>query len=174
MQGLPPHPSPPDYSDLGCYGNPVIQGFDSYYGLLYSHDYRSPYVKTDTTIKTYRDRKPEIYKPADSTLTHLYTQEALHIIQTQRKGQPYFIYLAYNMPHLPVAFAASASYLQGKQEGGPLGAVVEDLDSNIAVLWHTLEEKGMANNTIIAFSSDNGPWIEFPIRKSADSVTKRC
>jgi arylsulfatase A len=159
--------------DKHDYNFPTSQGFDSYYGLLYSHDYRSPYVKTDTTIKIYRDRKPEIYKPADSTLTHLYTQEALHIIQTQRKDQPFFIYLAYNMPHLPVAFAASASYLQGKQEGGPLGAVVEDLDSNIAVLWHTLEEKGMADNTIIAFSSDNGPWIEFPIRESGDSVTKR-
>ncbi len=159
--------------DKHDYNFPTSQGFDSYYGLLYSHDYRYPYVKTDSTIKVYRDRKPEIYKPADSSLTHLYTQEAIHIIQTQKKDQPFFIYLAYNMPHLPVAFAASASYLQGKQEGGPLGAVVEDLDSNIAVLWHTLEEKGLAKNTIIAFSSDNGPWIEFPVRESGDSVTKR-
>jgi arylsulfatase A len=159
--------------DKHDYNYPTSQGFDSYYGLLYSHDYRSPYVKTDSTIKVYRDRKPEIYKPADSSLTHLYTQEAIHIIQTQKKDQPFFLYLAYNMPHLPVAFAASASYLQGKQEGGPLGAVVEDLDSNIAVLWHTLEKKGIADNTIIAFSSDNGPWIEFPIRESGDSVTKR-
>ena len=159
--------------DKHDYNYPTSQGFDSYYGLLYSHDYRYPYVKTDSTIKVYRNRQPEIYKPADSSLTHLYTQEAIHIIQTQKKDQPFFIYLAYNMPHLPVAFAASASYLQGKQEGGPLGAVVEDLDSNIAVLWHTLEEKGLANNTIIAFSSDNGPWIEFPIRESGDGVTKR-
>jgi arylsulfatase A len=159
--------------DKHDYNYPTSQGFDSYYGLLYSHDYRSPYVKTDSTIKVYRDRKPEIYKPADSSLTHLYTQEAIHIIQTQKKDQPFFLYLAYNMPHLPVAFAASASYLQGKQEGGPLGAVVEDLDSNIAVLWHTLEKKGIADNTIIAFSSDNGPWIEFPIRMYGDGATKR-
>jgi arylsulfatase A-like enzyme len=159
--------------DKHDYNFPTCQGFDSYYGMLYSHDYRSPYVKTDTTIKIYRNRTPEIYKPADSSLTHLYTQEAIHIIQTQPKNQPFFIYLAYNMPHLPVAFAASASYLQGKQEGGPLGAVVEDLDSNLAVIWHTLEEKGLADNTIIAFSSDNGPWIEFPIRESGDGATKR-
>lgn len=159
--------------DKHDYNFPTAQGFDSYYGMLYSHDYRSPYVKTDTTIKIYRNRTPEIYKPADSLLTHLYTQEAIHIIQAQRKDQPFFLYLAYNMPHLPVAFAASASYLQGKQEGGPLGAVVEDLDSNLAVLWHTLEQQGVADNTIIAFSSDNGPWIEFPIRESGDGATKR-
>jgi arylsulfatase A-like enzyme len=159
--------------DKHDYNFPTSQGFDSYFGMLYSHDYRSPYVKTDTTIKIYRGRTPEVYKPADSLLTYLYTREAVHIIQAQRKDQPFFLYLAYNMPHLPVAFAASASYLQGKQEGGPLGAVVEDLDSSLAVIWHTLEEKGLADNTIIAFSSDNGPWIEFPIRESGDGATKR-
>jgi arylsulfatase A-like enzyme len=159
--------------DKHDYNFPTSQGFDSYYGMLYSHDYRSPYVKTDTTIKIYRGRTPEVYKPADSLLTYLYTREAVHIIQAQRKDQPFFLYLAYNMPHLPVAFAASASYLQGKQEGGPLGAVVEDLDSSLAVLWHTVEQQGIADNTIIAFSSDNGPWIEFPIRESGDGATKR-
>jgi arylsulfatase A len=159
--------------DKHDYNYPTAQGFDSYYGLLYSHDYRDPYVKTDTTIKVYRNRTPEIYKPADSSLTHLYTEEAIRVIRSQKKGQPFFLYLAYNMPHLPVAFAASASYLQGKQEGGPLGAVVEDLDSSIAVLWHVLEKQGLADNTILAFSSDNGPWIDFPVRMSGDGATKR-
>jgi len=159
--------------DKHDYNYPTAQGFDSYYGLLYSHDYRDPYVKTDTTIKVYRNRTPEIYKPADSSLTHLYTEEAIRVIGSQKKGQPFFLYLAYNMPHLPVAFAASASYLQGKQEGGPLGAVVEDLDSSIAVLWHVLEKQGLADNTILAFSSDNGPWIDFPVRMSGDGATKR-
>ena len=159
--------------DKHDYNYPTAQGFDSYYGLLYSHDYRDPYVKTDTTIKVYRNRTPEIYKPADSSLTHLYTREAIRVIRSQKRGQPFFLYLAYNMPHLPVAFAASASYLQGKQEGGPLGAVVEDLDSSIAALWHELEKQGLADNTILAFSSDNGPWIDFPVRMSGDGATKR-
>ncbi len=159
--------------DKHDYNYPTSQGFDSYYGLLYSHDYRWPYVKTDTTIKVYRNRTPEIYKPADSNLTHLYTNEAIRIINAQQKTQPFFLYLAYNMPHLPVALAAKASYLQNHQEGGPLGAVVEDLDSSIAQLWRALEKNGLADNTILAFSSDNGPWIEFPVRMSGDSVTKR-
>src|ERR1700744_5944789 len=125
-----------------------------------------------TAIKIYRTRPPEVYRPADPNLTHLYTEEAIRLIKAQKKGQPFFLYLAYNMPHLPVALAASASYLQDKQEGGPRGAVVEDLDSSIAVLWHVLERQGLADNTILAFSSDNGPWIQFPARVSADGITK--
>ncbi|MGF7233078.1 sulfatase-like hydrolase/transferase [Arachidicoccus sp.] len=159
--------------DKHDYNYPTAQGFDSYYGLLYSHDYRYPYVKTDTTLKIFRNRTPEVIKPADSMLTHLYTKETLKFIKEQKKSKPFFLYLAYNMPHLPIAFAAEASYLKGKQQAGPLGAVVEDLDSNIAVIWHALTHKKLADNTIFIFSSDNGPWIEFPIRMSKDSATKR-
>jgi arylsulfatase A-like enzyme len=159
--------------DKHDYNYPTAQGFDSYYGLLYSHDYRYPYVQTDTTIKIYRNRTPEVIKPEDSSLTHLYTKEAIAIIDQQKKDKPFFLYLAYNMPHLPVAFAASASYLKDKQEGGPLGAVVEELDSSLAVLWKELADKKMLDNTIFMFSSDNGPWIEFPVRMSGDKVTKR-
>jgi arylsulfatase A-like enzyme len=158
--------------DKHDFNYPTEQGFDSYYGLLYSHDYRYPYVKTDTTIKVYRNRTPEIWKPADSALTSLYTKEAIALIDRQQKDQPFFLYLAYNMPHLPVAFAAAASYLAGKQEGGPLGAVVEDLDSNLALIWKKLADKNLLDNTIFMFSSDNGPWIEFPARMEGDSATK--
>jgi len=159
--------------DKHYYNYPTAQGFDSYYGLLYSHDYHSPYVQTDTTLKIYRNRIPEVYKPADSNLTRLYTVEAQRFIKSQKKTKPFFLYLAYNMPHLPVAFAASAGYLRSHQEGGPLGAVVEELDSSIAAIWRTLEEQGLASNTILAFSSDNGPWIDYPARMSGDSATRR-
>jgi len=159
--------------DQHDYNFPTGQGFDSYYGLLYSHDYRFPYVKTDTTIKVYRNRTPEVVKPADSSLTNLYTKEAISFIKKQKSETPFFLYLSYNMPHLPVAFAASASYLAGKQEGGPLGAVVEELDSSLAMLWKALGSRKMLGNTIFIFSSDNGPWIEFPDRMLGDSVTKR-
>ena len=158
--------------DKHDYNYPTAHGFDSYYGMLYSHDYRFPYVKTDTTIKIFRNRTPETVQPADSLLTRLYTREAISVIDQQKKDQPFFLYLAYNMPHLPVAFAGSASWLAGKQEGGTLGAVVEDLDSNIALIWKALEKRKMLDNTIFIFSSDNGPWIEFPLRMEGDSVTR--
>ncbi len=158
--------------DQHDYNFPTGQGFDSYYGMLYSHDYRFPYVKTDTTIKIYRNRTLDIYQPADSSLTHLYTTEAIRVINQQQANQPFFLYLAYNMPHLPVAFAASASWLAGKQEAGPLGAVVEEMDASLAQLWKALDRKKMLGNTIFIFSSDNGPWIDFPLRMSGDSATK--
>lgn len=153
--------------------HPTAQGFDSYYGLLYSHDYRFPYVKTDTTIKLFRNRQPEVIKPEDSSLTPLYTREAISIIDKQSKNKPFFLYLSYNMPHLPVALAAKAASLSGKQEAGPLGAVVEEMDSCLAVIWKKLEAKKLADNTIFIFSSDNGPWAAYPERMSADGFTER-
>ncbi|MFT3702083.1 MAG: sulfatase-like hydrolase/transferase [Agriterribacter sp.] len=155
------------------YHHPMAQGFDSYYGLLYSHDYRYPYVKTDTTIKLFRNRQPEISRPQDSLLTPLYTREAIAIIDKQSKTKPFFLYLSFNMPHLPVAFAAKAASLAGRQDAGPLGAVVEEMDSCLALIWKKLESKKLADNTIFIFSSDNGPWVSYPERMSGDSVTQR-
>lgn len=159
--------------DIHDYNYPTGQGFDSFFGMLYSHDYRDPYVQTDTTIKLYRNRTPEIYRPADSALSSIYNQEALSFIRSQKGDRPFFLYYAHNMPHLPVAFAAKAARLKGLQEAGPLGAVVEDLDARLAELWKAVEAQGLAENTIFIFSSDNGPWIEYPVRMSGDGATKR-
>jgi arylsulfatase A-like enzyme len=152
--------------------HPMAQGFDSYFGLLYSHDYRAPYVKTDTTLKIYRGHLPAVVRPADSSLVELYTAEAVDYIKKQKKGQPFFLYLAHNMPHLPVAFAAGVRNTD-RSDGGALGDVVEQLDSSLGVVWAALERQGLADNTIFLFSSDNGPWIEFPDRMSGDGATRR-
>jgi arylsulfatase A-like enzyme len=160
--------------DNRTFSHPTAQGFDSYYGLLYSHDYREPYVKTDSALYLFRDCIPERRIPADSLLTKLYTQEAIQYVRKQQKGQPFFLYLAYNMPHLPVAFAASAPSLEDNvARSGELGAVVEELDEQLARLWETLEQLGLADNTVFMFSSDNGPWIEYPERMAGDGVTQR-
>jgi len=152
--------------------HPMAQGFDSYFGLLYSHDYHEPYVKTDTTLRIFRDHAAAVVRPADSSLVELYTREAVNYIGRQRKGKPFFLYLAHNMPHLPVAFASSSAN-KGRSDGGALGDVVEQLDSSLGVVWRAVEAAGLADNTIFIFSSDNGPWIEFPERMSGDGATKR-
>jgi len=150
---------------------PRKHGFDHYYGLLYSHDYRAPYVQTDTTIKLYRDETPEVYRPADSLITPLYNQEAIAYIQKQRKGQPFFLYLAYNMPHLPVYFAAHKSGYD-ERAGGELGAVIGEMDAGIRQIWKALEQQGLADNTIFVFTSDNGPWTNYPDRMAGDGETR--
>jgi arylsulfatase A len=150
---------------------PLEHGFESYYGLLYSHDYRAPYVKTDTTIKLYRNYEPEVLRPADSSLTKLYSQEAIRYIKQQKKGQPFFLYLAFNMPHLPVWFAAQ--HKGDVTKGGELGVVINEMDQRLAEIWSVVEKQGMQNNTILIFSSDNGPWNNYDARMEGDGVTHR-
>lgn len=155
--------------DSQPYNHPTAQGFDYYYGMLYSHDYKFPYVKTDTTLKIFRNRTPVIDKPESSSLTQLYTQEAVNYIQQQTSSKPFFLYLAHNMPHLPVA---ASKQFHNRSAGGPYGDVIEELDASSAAVWKAVEEKGLTENTIFIFSSDNGPWIDYPSRMEGDSITK--
>lgn len=152
--------------------HPNNQGFDYFLGMLYSHDYRSPYVKTDTTIKIFRNRLEVAQRPADSSLSALYHDEAVRFVEQQSKNKPFFLYYAHNMPHLPVAQAAQGRDKNQAHPAGPLGTVLEELDDRLRALWQVVKAKGLAENTIFIFSSDNGPWIEYPARMRADSVTK--
>ncbi|WP_293927377.1 sulfatase-like hydrolase/transferase [Sphingobacterium sp. UBA6320] len=151
---------------------PNAQGFDFFYGMLYSHDYRAPYVKTDTVIKLFRNRTPEVFAPDDSDLSQHYHREALQFINKQKKDKPFFLYYAHNFPHLPLAFSNKKNPYANAQNAGTLGAVLYELDQYIAQLWHALEAKGLDKNTILMFSSDNGPWIEYPARMADDGETK--
>jgi arylsulfatase A len=151
---------------------PNQKGFDSFFGMMYSHDYRAPYVNTDTVIKIFRNTKPVITKPADSTLIDLYTDESIKFINKQSAKQPFFLYLAHNMPHLPIAYAAK-KFRKQHSDGGEYGDIIEELDGSLARLWSALQTKGMADNTIFIFTSDNGPWVNIPDRVYADGVTKQ-
>ena len=160
---------------IGDYGSglPNSQGFDFFYGMMYSHDYRRPYMKTNAVIKLFRNTSPEIYKPHDSILTPKYTAESIQFIQksvTDKK--PFFLYLAHNMPHLPVAYAAMQSR-ETNSAGGHLGDVIEDMDRGIAQVWQTVIDAGEADNTIFIFTSDNGPWKNAPKSRFIDGVSKR-
>ena len=158
---------------MGDHGEylPNKQGFDLFYGMLYSHDYRAPYVQTDTIIKIFRNTKPEIYKPQDTILTGLYTKESIKFVnEASAQKKPFFLYLTYNMPHLPVGLAAKKNGLQSA--AGALGNVIEDMDTELAKLWKTLEKNGQADNTIFIFTSDNGPWLNAPQRMFEDGITQ--
>lgn len=151
---------------------PMVQGFDYYFGTLYSHDYRSPYVRTDSTFTIFRNYDKAYIEPHDSLINQLYIDESIKFIKEQSPDKPFFLYFAHNMPHLPVAFAAMKHY-ERPSLAGPLGDVIEEVDAGLAEMWNVLEEKGFADNTIFMFSSDNGPWINYPARMESDSVTKR-
>lgn len=153
-------------------GLPNKQGFDFFYGMMYSHDYRMPYVKSDTVIKIFRNTTPEIYRPEDSILTGNYTNESIGFIKKSIKDKkPFFLYLAHNMPHLPVAFGAM-KHRTKESAGGELGDVIEDMDNGLAEIWKAVEKAGQAHNTIFIFTSDNGPWLNAPRRMFDDGYTR--
>jgi len=158
--------------DREPFHHPTAQGFDTFYGMLYSHDYRDPYVKTDTAIKLFRDRTAEVVQPDDSDLARLYHEETLRFVRRQQPDQPFFLYYAHNFPHLPLAFANERNAFANRQNAGPLGAVVTELDHHIAELWREVDRRGLADNTILIFSSDNGPWINYPQRMADDGHTR--
>lgn len=151
---------------------PNQKGFDEFFGMLYSHDYRAPYVQTDTVIKIFRNTEPVIFKPHDSILTSTYTKASIDFINRSAQAhQPFFLYLAHNMPHLPVAFAAQQKR-NIHSAGGELGDVIEAMDAGIAQIWQAVEQAGQADNTIFIFTSDNGPWLNAPPRMFQDGFTK--
>lgn len=96
----------------------------------------------------------EIERPADqTTLTKRYTEDAQRVIR-DAKDQPFFLYIAHSFPHVPL-FASPA--FKGKSRRGIYGDVVEEIDWSTGELIKTLRETGVADNTLVVFTSDNGP-----------------
>lgn len=136
---------------------PLQQGFDEFYGIPYSHDM---YPGTDAAypaLPLYVNNAISKETPSINQLTSLFTSFAVDFIKRQKKD-PFFLYLAYSMPHVPLA--VSESYA-GKSGMGLYGDVLYELDASIGKIMETLKQKNMEDNTIVLFSSDNGPWTVF-------------
>lgn len=126
---------------------PKRQGFDEFFGTACSID-NGPFVYIDG------DRAQNRLAAKDST-TITYTRKACDFIERHRED-PFFLYVAYNMPHVPLA--ASEAFL-GKSRNGLYGDVVMELDWGVGEILRKLKEAGLDENTIVCFSSDNGPWL---------------
>ena len=154
---------------------PTSQGFDSYYGVPYSNDMtidpKQPLaddivLREGVTMEMLKDHTKKnlvplmrddkiVEYPADqSTLTKRYTEEAIHFIKSNRE-KPFFIYLPHSMPHIPVY--ASPEF-EGKSEIGLYGDSIEELDWSTGRILDTLRELQLDRNTLVVYTSDNGPW----------------
>ena len=124
---------------------PRQHGFDSFYGLLFPNDV-TPLVlyRDETVIEPNADQK---------TLTEQFTEEAVKFVRAKR-DQPFFLYLAYSAPHIPLHLP---DRLRGKSARGLYGDVVEHLDSGVGEVLKALDETGLADQTLVVFTSDNGP-----------------
>lgn len=140
---------------------PTSRGFDQYYGLLYSNDMIRPWVGTDSPMHLFRDLNPVENHPVDQdTLTERYTHEAVKFIK-ESKDKPFFLYMPHSMPHLP---ARTSDNFRGKSGGGLYGDVIEMIDWSVGQILRTLEEEDLDENTMVIFTSDNGPWLNLPDR----------
>ena len=140
---------------------PTDRGFDEYLGILYSNDMMPPWVNTKRPLHLYRNDKPTPEQPVDqTTITKRYTDEAIRFIK-ESGDDPFFIYLPHSMPHLPVY--ASAEF-QGTSMGGRYGDVIEEIDANVGRILDVLKAEEKDENTIVVFTSDNGPWRNMPPR----------
>ena len=150
---------------------PLQQGFDEFCGLPYSHD-QWP-VNYDGKPAESGSRK-SIYPPLFliegnektlplstfediSNLTTLYTKKAVQFIR-QNQNRPFFLYVPHSMPHVPIAVSDK---FRGKSEQGLYGDVVMEIDWSVGEIIKTLEECGLRENTMVVFSSDNGPWLNY-------------
>ena len=127
---------------------PTSRGFDSYYGIPYSNDQSPSVLMQNTTVI----ESPVVL----NTLTERYTQQATNFIQSS-KNSPFFLYLAHTFPHIPLA--ASTAFL-GKSGLGLYGDVVEEIDWSVGQVLQSLKENGVDKNTLVLFTSDNGPWYQ--------------
>jgi arylsulfatase A-like enzyme len=140
---------------------PVNQGFDTWFGLPYSNDYMKPWVQTDEPLGLYRGDKMVEHPFDQDPLTTRYTKEAVQLISESKQDKPFLLYLAYAMPHLPLAVSKAR---RGTSNAGFYGDVIEEVDWSVGQVLGALKKKGIEDNTLVFFASDNGPWIEMPPR----------
>ena len=151
---------------------PTNHGFDSYFGIPYSNDMDKikgkNYLADQFTfaeeeyyeaynVPLMRDEEV-VERPADQrTITKRYTEEAIQKIQ-EFNGDPFFIYLAHNLPHIPLFRSGE---FKDKSIAGIYGDVIEEIDWSVEQIINTLKKEGLAENTLVVFTSDNGPWHIF-------------
>ena len=127
---------------------PTNRGFDEYFGIPYSND-MTPRVLLHNTEVVEQTATLE-------TLTPRYTEQALKFIE-RSKGSPFFLYMPHTYPHIPLG--ASARF-RGKSKAGLYGDVVEEIDWSVGEVLGALKKQGLDDNTVVMFSSDNGPWYQ--------------
>jgi len=155
----------------GCFGKwhlghhkqflPLQHGFDEYYGIPYSNDMRpgkNPGPKPYPTLPLLEGNELSRYLPDDqSTITREYTEKAVDFIKRHR-DEPFFVYLPHTMPHIPLYVHEDFA---GKSDSGIYGDVMEEIDWSVGQINSTLEDLGLADNTLVIFTTDNGPWLIF-------------
>jgi arylsulfatase A len=140
---------------------PTRHGFDEFFGLPYSNDMWPnhpeakpgtypplPLIEHDTVVQV---------MPDQSQLTRQYTERAVGFIE-RNAGRPFFLFLPHTMVHVPLFAGAK---FQRSSKAGAFGDVVQELDWSTGEILDALKRKGLDRNTLVVFTSDNGPWLSY-------------
>lgn len=148
------------------FAHPNDRGFDYFYGTPSSNDHYAQnnfqytydgfkHARTDHFNVPMIRQKEILERPARQDMfTQRYTRETVNWIKENRDS-PFFVYLAHNMPHVPLI---PNEKFKDKSLAGVYGDVVQEIDWSVGEIVKTLEEEGLSDNTLIIFTSDNGPW----------------
>ena len=136
---------------------PTRQGFDTFFGTPYSNDMNGHHYKHNDYLSPplplMRGEKLVERDPDQRFLTRRYTEEAVNFIDAHKEN-PFFLYVAHNMPHVPIY--ASPEF-EGKTAHGLFGDVIAELDWSVGEILDALKKAGIDDNTLVIYTSDNGP-----------------
>jgi arylsulfatase A-like enzyme len=125
---------------------PRRQGFEEYYGILYSNDMRP--------VQIVHNEEVVRYPVVQGHLTRDYTERAVNFIERNRRA-PFLLYLAHAMPHKPLAVSED---FYSRKAGHLYADVIRELDWSVGQVLEKLRAAGLDDNTLVLFLSDNGPW----------------
>ena len=143
--------------------NPVRRGFDYWFGVVGANDSG----KVDWVHRN--EQMVEEYAGVDD-LTRRYTDEALAFIR-RNEGRPFFLYIAHTMAHVVLGVTEP---FKGRSERGLYGDVIEELDSSTGEIIDLLRELGLDQNTIVVYTSDNGPWSNHSLPQYVSTITEHA
>jgi arylsulfatase A len=127
---------------------PTHRGFDGFFGIPYSSDmWPLPLMQNDQVIQD---------EVGPDTLTQLFTQQAVSYINSS-SGSPFFLYLAYSSPHIPLTPSAA---FRGASKQGAYADMVMEVDLSVGAVLQAIQNRGIDGNTLVMFSSDHGPWYQ--------------
>jgi arylsulfatase A len=127
---------------------PTSRGFDEYFGIPYSNDMNPRVLMHNTEV---------IEETANlETLTQRYTEQAKKFIAAS-KTSGFFLYMPHTFPHIPLG---ASPRFRGKSKAGLYGDVVSEIDWSVGEVMQALKQNGLEQNTLVMFSSDNGPWYQ--------------
>jgi arylsulfatase A-like enzyme len=144
---------------------PWARGFDESCGLMYSNDMwefhpEHPKLYANHPLQFWENNRVSIQRMTNehqAMLTTWYTEHAVDFIQRQ-KDNPFFLYVPHSMPHVPI-FASEK--FRGKSGAGLYGDVMMEIDWSVGEIMNALKVNGVEEDTLVIFTSDNGPWISY-------------